>query len=38
MVAALARLGVDVAELAPLVEQPIRGHGRQVGRVRAIAP
>lgn len=38
MVAALARLGVDVSELAPLVEEKIMGHGRQVGVVRAIAP
>ncbi len=38
MVAALARLGVDVAHLAPLVEEKIMGHGRQVGVVRSIAP
>jgi L-asparaginase II len=38
MVAALARLGVDVRELAPLVEEKIMGHGRQVGVVRAITP
>ncbi len=38
MVAALARLGVDVDELAPLVEEKIMGSGRQVGVVRSIAP
>ncbi|MCB0981604.1 MAG: asparaginase [Acidimicrobiaceae bacterium] len=38
MAAALAALGVDVAEVAPLVAQPIMGHGRPVGEVRAIAP
>jgi L-asparaginase II len=38
MVAALARLGLDVAAVAPLVEERIMGHGRQVGTVRAIAP
>ncbi len=38
MVAALAAMGVDVTELAPLVEQRIMGHGRQVGVVRAVQP
>ena len=38
MLAALARLGVDVGDVAPLVEERIMGHGRQVGTVRAIAP
>lgn len=38
MVAALARLGVDVAAVAPLVEEKIIGHGHQVGVVRSIAP
>jgi L-asparaginase II len=38
MVAALQRLGIDVRDLAPLVEEKIMGHGRQVGVVRAIAP
>ena len=31
------RLGVDVDTVAPLVEERIMGHGRQVGSVRAIA-
>lgn len=38
MVAALARLGIDVSAVAPLVEETIMGHGQQVGRVRAVAP
>jgi L-asparaginase II len=38
MVAALARLGIDVSAVAPLVEERIMGHGRQVGTVRAVAP
>jgi L-asparaginase II len=38
MVAALARLGLDVSAVAPLVEERIMGHGRQVGTVRAVAP
>jgi L-asparaginase II len=38
MVAALRRLGVDVAGVAPRVEERIMGHGRQVGTVRAVAP
>ena len=38
MVAALAALGIDVREVAPLVEEKIMGHGRQVGTVRAVAP
>jgi L-asparaginase II len=37
MVAALARLGIDTSELAPLVEEHLYGHGRIVGTVRAIA-
>jgi L-asparaginase II len=38
MLAALARLGVDTSEAAPLLESRIMGHGRQVGTVRAVAP
>ena len=38
MVAALRALGVDVTTVAPLVAEPIMGHGRPVGEVRAIAP
>jgi L-asparaginase II len=38
MLAALERLGVDVAAVAPHVEQPILGHGRPVGAVRATLP
>jgi L-asparaginase II len=38
MVAALERLGVDVADVAAMVEERIMGHGRQVGTVRAVAP
>jgi L-asparaginase II len=38
MIAALARLGIDVSAVAPLVEERIMGHGRQVGTVRAVAP
>jgi len=36
MLAALARLGVDVAAAAPLMEERIMGHGKQVGTVRVI--
>jgi L-asparaginase II len=36
MLAALARLGIDVAVAAPLMEERIMGHGKQVGTVRAI--
>ena len=37
LVAALERLGVQVdRELAELVSEPIRGHGRTVGTVRAV--
>lgn len=38
MVAALQALGIDTTAVAPLVEERIMGHGRQVGVVRAIAP
>jgi L-asparaginase II len=39
LVAALERLGVPFdSELAELVAEPIRGHGRPVGSVRAVAP
>jgi L-asparaginase II len=38
MVAALARLGLDVSAVSPLVEERIMGHGHQVGTVRAVAP
>ncbi len=38
MVAALARMGVDITAVAPLVEEKIMGHGRQVGVVRCVAP
>lgn len=38
MLAALARLGIDTSEAAPLMESRIMGHGRQVGTVRAVAP
>jgi len=38
MVAALARLGVEVASLETLLEQRILGHGRPVGTVRAELP
>ena len=38
MVAALARLGVDVSAVAPFIESRIMGHGRVVGTVRAVAP
>ncbi len=38
MLAALAALGLDVADVAPLVTERIMGHGRPVGEVRAIAP
>jgi L-asparaginase II len=36
MVAALARLGIDVGTLAPMVEERMLGHGRQVGVVRSV--
>lgn len=36
MVAALARLGVDTTQVAPLVQQSILGHGHPVGAVRAV--
>jgi L-asparaginase II len=36
MAAALAQIGVDVGGLAPLIEQKIMGHGRQVGSVRVV--
>jgi L-asparaginase II len=36
MVAALDRLGVDTSAVAPLVRQVVRGHGREVGEVRAL--
>jgi len=38
MVAAMQRLGIDTAAVAPLVEERIIGAGRPVGVVRAIAP
>ena len=38
MVAALARLGIDTSQLAPLVEEHLYGGGRVVGIVRAVAP
>ena len=38
MVAALRALGIDVSAVEPLVTQPVLGHGRPVGEVRAIAP
>jgi L-asparaginase II len=36
MLAALRALGVDVGEVAPLVEEKIMGHGRQVGTVQVV--
>ena len=36
MLAALDRLGLASDELAAAVAQPIRGHGRTVGEVRAV--
>ncbi|MDO8362128.1 MAG: asparaginase, partial [Actinomycetota bacterium] len=36
MVAAMAAVGIDVTAVAPLVEERIMGHGRQVGTVRAL--
>ena len=36
MLAALARMGINVAVAAPLMEERIMGHGKQVGTVRAI--
>ena len=36
MLAALARIGIDVAAAAPLMEERIMGHGKQVGTVRAV--
>jgi L-asparaginase II len=38
MIAALARLGVEVSAVEGLVEERIMGHGHQVGVVRAVAP
>jgi L-asparaginase II len=38
MLAALAHLGLGSPELAPLVAEHIRGHGRVVGEVRALVP
>ena len=38
MLAALAHLGLASPELAELVAEPIRGHGRVVGYVRALVP
>jgi len=38
MAAALRALGVDTSTVEPLVVEPIIGHGRRVGEVRAIAP
>lgn len=38
MVAALRALGLDVEEVAAMVREPIMGHGREVGDVRAVAP
>ena len=38
MVAALRALGIDVSDVADLVQQPIMGHGQQVGVVRAVLP
>jgi L-asparaginase II len=37
MLSALERLGIDTAELAPLVAEHTRGHGRVVGSVRSVA-
>ncbi|MEY4338666.1 MAG: hypothetical protein RLZ14_516 [Actinomycetota bacterium] len=36
MLAALAALGIDVAAAAPLMEERIMGHGKQVGTVRVV--
>jgi L-asparaginase II len=38
MLAALRALGVDLGAAASLLEEPIMGHGRPVGVVRAVAP
>lgn len=38
MVAALRALGIDVSAVEPLVQEPIMGHGHQVGVVRAVLP
>jgi L-asparaginase II len=38
MLAALAALGIDVADVEPLVSREILGHGHPVGIVRALAP
>ena len=38
MVAALARLGVDVAGVPELANPPVLGHGRPVGAIRAVLP
>lgn len=37
-VAGLERLGIDTSAFAPLVLQPVMGHGGRVGEVRAILP
>jgi L-asparaginase II len=36
MVAALDALGIDTSDAAPEVRQVVRGHGREVGEVRAL--
>lgn len=36
LLAGLHALGIDMSEMAPLVEERIMGHGRQVGVVRAL--
>ncbi len=36
MVAALRSLGIDLSKVAAMVEEPIMGHGRPVGVVRAV--
>jgi len=38
MIAALDRVGVDVADVAPLVEEQLLGGGRPVGVVRSVLP
>ena len=38
MVAALRQLGIDVSNVEQLVVEPIMGHARRVGEVRAIVP
>jgi L-asparaginase II len=37
LVDALARLGIDVSEVADQVVQVVKGHGEPVGEVRSIA-